>query len=99
MMNQLSPAGCGELNLYLEGGNTFGGILSSVFSDTTSLFDGYVASYEFTPFGGVYPNELTGTCFGFEEDTKGYYCVGAYGAEDFGYYSFHGAGYWMLTQE
>ena len=58
-------------------------------------FDGYMAAYTLTLDEGLLAGDFKATCFGFEEDEFGYFClgVGANETED-GMYSFHGAGYW-----
>ena len=59
--------------------------------------DGYHASYAYA-VTDIPANDMQMTCFGFDDDTVGYFCVGAL-SQEFAdnEYSGHGVGYWNLS--
>ena len=94
--NDFSMEGCANLVVTLAGGADAGSIWDAITSENMTMdgSDGYMASYVFS---GVNPDGGDATCFGFEEDEEGYFCIGA--EINAGAYVQHQAGYWNWTEE
>jgi len=91
--NNFNVEGCGSLAVTLAGGEILDFLLDNVSTAgaNSQNSDGYMVSYVYSPVA------TDATCFGFEEDSQGYFCIGAEILE--GYYTMHGAGYWNWTEE
>jgi len=71
--NNFNVEGCGDLAVTLAGGEVYDILLDNVSTSGANSedSDGYMVSYVYQPIA-------TGaTCFGFEEDKQGYFCIGA----------------------
>lgn len=60
--------------------------------------DGYQAAYTYDLTNDLVASDLQMTCFGFDDDPVGYFCVGVVGQEfTENEYAGHGAGYWTMS--
>jgi hypothetical protein len=64
-----------------------------------SMFDGYGVAYDYTLRDNLGLEDMQLTCFGFNEDADGYFCVGAFGDWEVpDRYSSHGASYFFWDE-
>lgn len=62
-------------------------------------FDGYMVSYMYNLKAPMSAGQHEATCFGFDYDRYGYFCVGAKNSDEVGgMYEAHMAGYWNYDE-
>jgi len=82
---------CNQLEVTLMGGG------DAAIPDGINT-DGYQASYTYEITKEMPANDLHMSCFGFDADPVGYFCVGVAAQELYpNQYNAHGAGYWLMT--
>merc|ERR1711990_379046 len=82
---------CNKFAFTIQGDSKLDYLTEAGLKDPT-IFDGYKVHYDYTLEEALTPADNQLTCFGFNQDPNGYFCVGVFGdPEEQDMYASHGA--------